>query len=110
MDGSGHHHIDDPAERARRHCQHRAWQRFGLALHRTDILAVEEKLVAGGGRWICDCDGGRTVYAVSYRGRELIVVFEIGIWAAVTFLPSAVWALRHHTVIRERGVRGQGGR
>lgn len=80
------------AERARRHFQRRAWERFGLALAAPDVAAIEERIRRGGGVLVRS-DRGRTVHRLTVRSREIFVVFCPCLDCAVTALPKG-WAGR----------------
>ncbi|MFN3461099.1 MAG: hypothetical protein ACK4ZN_08830 [Oceanibaculum sp.] len=79
---------------ARRHAMKRAWHRFGLAIGEGELREIERNLVDGLYAWVADLAGCCVAYEVRFRDRVLFAVFNIRLWAVVTFLPSEAWARR----------------
>ena len=74
---------------------HRAWQRFGLAIGEGELREIEAALVGGAFAWVADLKGCCVVYRGAFRGKEIYPVFNVRLWAIVTFLPSETWACRY---------------
>jgi hypothetical protein len=88
----------DHRECAHIHAMRRAWQRFGLAVGEPELRDIERRLVAGEYEWVADLQDMRVAYRAPYRGRVMIPVFNIRLWAICTFLPSEAWTLLRRRV------------
>ncbi len=80
-DGSAAHRA-----RARAHAQRRAWQRFGLALAEPDLRQIETQLLTREASPAGPV-AGRVHSRIHYRGRQMIVVFDLQLSCVVTFMP-----------------------
>lgn len=69
------------------HAVKRAWERFGLALHIKDVQDLERKIWQGKAVWLEDQANMDSLYAMTVRGREMVVVFNITLDCIKTFLP-----------------------
>lgn len=75
-------------EAARVHCFRRAWERHGLALSVSDLVALERQIIAGAAVWIMDQKRLRSAYWVRRDDRRLIMIFDVHLWCGVTILPG----------------------
>lgn len=84
--------VDDAdlhRKRARYHAVARAWGRFDLAISFDDLADIEERIRGGKAVWIKDLAGGpRQAWMVPYEDQLPIVIFDIRLDCAVTFLPD----------------------
>lgn len=103
---------------ARRHAVVQAWRRFGIALGEPDLAAVEATIRAGKATWVVDqirTDGAGTIrggvraaYEVALRKRIVVAIFDVGLDAVVTLLPSREWIGREEPEKRARRLRRKG--
>lgn len=74
---------------SRTHATKRAWQRYGVALHKTDVLKLEKSIWNGGADWNWDHPTKmQQCYTVKHNKKSLVCVFDIKSDRIVTFLPS----------------------
>lgn len=79
-------------QRARYHAVSRAWSRYSLAISFEDLAGIEDRIRGGRAAWLHDLKSGpRQAYMVPYEGLMPVVVFDIRLDCAVTFLPDASW-------------------
>lgn len=77
------------------HAIKRAYQRYHVALHETDIRKMEKKIWNGGAEWIADSNRDMAqMYVIGYNKKKLVCLFDIRKEKIVTFLPpKAVFQL-----------------
>lgn len=75
-------------EAAMVHAIRRAWQRLGLALGECDIKTIGGMINPGDG---VEGGNGRTLHVVTYRGRDIHVVFCRELEQVVSFLPGPAY-------------------
>lgn len=72
------------------HAIKRAWQRYGAALHKTDINKLETQICNGKAIWVWDHPNPfvpRQAYKVKYQKKQMLCVFDFRNEVIVTFLP-----------------------
>lgn len=84
--------CDDHRCAARRHAQHRFWQRYGVALGEPDVARLERQIADGRARLLGEPRAGGRAWLVRYRGVKAIAVFSDELGCIVTFLPK--WAMK----------------
>lgn len=80
--------CDDHRCAARRHAQHRFWQRYGIAIAEPDLAEMERQIAAGKAKLMGEPRSGGRAWRVKWRGQLAIAVYNDDLGCIVTFLPK----------------------
>ena len=75
------------------HCKHRASERYRVKINQDDYFQLVDQIITGEALFLMECDflDGRFLYEVSFKGRQMLAVYDYDTGTICTFLNDEIF-------------------